>query len=77
MDRAAPMDMAITTAAARVTGADATAAGTEERMEATVGTGMCVGIKGTLPTLPIPNTDSVSSAGTRRITTEVGWDDIQ
>ena len=61
------MDMYITTAAARVTGAEAT----DYRTEATAGTGVHVGVKGTLPIMTIYKTDRGSSSETRRIMTEV------
>ena len=72
MDRAAPVGMANITVAARVTGAEDTTAGTEDRTDATAGTGVSAGVKGTLQTLYIPKTDSGSSVETRRIATEVG-----
>ena len=60
MDRALPVDMAIITAASRVMWLEVTATVTEDRMGATSGMGLRVGVKGTLPTSPTPNTDNVN-----------------
>ena len=76
-DRSAPVGMAITTAASRITAAEATAVGTDDRKEVTEGTGVRAVVNGILSTPPIPKTDSGSNAETRHITTEVGWSDIR
>ena len=60
-DRAALMDVVITTVADMVTGVEATAVGTDDRTEFKAGTGVNVGIKGNIPTLTTPKTDSVNS----------------
>ena len=67
-DRTDPTNMSIAIAATRVTGAEATASGTEDRTEATVGMGVR-GFKGTLSTPPILKKDSGSSSETRPIVT--------
>ena len=67
------MDVVITTSAVRFTGAEDTAALTNDKNKAKAGTGVCTGVKGTLPTPPIPKTDIGISAETRCIVMEVGW----
>ena len=52
--KAAPMDMAINTAAARAMGEEAMVVGTYCSMEAITGTGVRMGVKGTLITLTTP-----------------------
>ena len=70
-DRASTPDMDIATEASRDTGAEAIEAVTKVKAE----TGVCVGVKSNIPTLPIPKTESVRTAETRHIMIEVGWDD--
>ena len=74
-DRAVLMDMVITTVSARVTGEEATAVGAYDRTEDKSGTGMHVGIKGNLPTLPTLKIDSVKSNETRIIAMKLGQSD--
>ena len=75
MDRSAPMDMAIITALARFTRSEAAAARMEERTKDTMGMGLCAGVKCTLTTTPIPNTEISSSVETRSIYMESGQSD--
>ena len=63
------MDMVITTVAAKVVGAKSKVEGTDNRTEIKLETGAHAEVKGTIPTLPIPKTDSGSSEETRCITT--------
>ena len=63
------------TLAARATRAEVTSTGTDDSTEAKEGTRVRTGTKDTLQTPPIPETDSGSSAETRRIVVKVGRDD--
>ena len=75
MDRALPIDTTNIKAYPRVTIVDFIVVGTEDRTEATAGTGACTRVEVILPTPQIPKSDSGRSSETRRIMTERGQDD--